>query len=167
MTQGFIPTSGKEWRKAREEGFPFRLDSGRMVRLRPVSLAALIRRGDIPNLLIPVVADMLWRKSRTDDRTAEQMAADDSAEEEKWFFDLSGVIIRDCLVAPRVVDNPQADDEISLDDISFSDQLAIYRFAKLPAEVLEMFLPQQNGDVATLPAGEDIQPTPQPTGAGG
>lgn len=153
MTE-LTPTSAAAWRRAREEGYAFTLPSGKVARLRPVALDALIRSGKVPNLLIPVIARMLWETTGEGDmRTTEER----EAEEKAHFIDLVSMIVPAAMLSPRVVDNPKATaDEISLDDLHFGDKLAIYRLARLPAEVLDNFSTGQTGAVEPLPDGEDV-----------
>ena len=64
------------------------------------------------------------------------------------------IIATAALLEPRIVDDPQADDEIALDDLDFGDRTAIYMIAKQPLEVLHRFRLQQEGTMATVENGQ-------------
>ena len=51
-------TSGKEWRREREEGRLEELPSGKLVLLNKIRLRDFITRGEIPNPLLPIVVGM-------------------------------------------------------------------------------------------------------------
>ncbi len=160
MSEELTVTPATEIRRPREEGYLFTLPSKRVVRLRPVQLGALIRRGKIPNLLIPVVAKMLWTEALdTDERTQEERLADDK----KAFLDLVEYIAPEAMIYPRIVDEPKLDDEVSLDDFPFGDQYAIYTLAKMPAEVLDNFPGSVKGrTIQPIPDGNEVQPATEP-----
>jgi hypothetical protein len=154
-------TPATAWRQEREVGFLYTLPSGRVARLRPVSLAGLIRTGKIPNLLIPIVARLLWAQvGQIDARPAEVK----EAEEQAHFIELVAAIVPAAVLYPKIVDNPQAQDEISIDDLTFADQLALYTIAKMPAEVLELFRQEQSATLANLPKSEAISTIAEPVG---
>lgn len=149
------PTPASEWRRPREQGYTVILRTGKVVTLRPVALDRLLAAGKVPNLLLPVVTAILWSQVGVHDRmTPEEIAA----EEDKYRLELINLVVPAALVYPRLVDNPQADDEIGIDDLPFGDKLAIYTLAKLPAEVLGNFCEKQDRDVEPVQASEVIQP---------
>jgi len=149
------PTPGNEWRKPREEGYVIKLiTSGNTVRLRPVALDMLIASGSIPDILTPAAAKILW-----DGPDAGLIAARSEIDHE--FIDLVNVVVPAAMLYPRVVDTPQADDEISLDDLDFSDKVAIYQLAIQPAAVLRRFRDQQATDVELVRDGQDDEPAPE------
>jgi len=146
------PTSGSEWRKPREDGYVIKLvTSGNSVRLRPVALDMLIATGSIPDILTPAAAKILW-----DGPDAGLIAERNEIDRE--FIALVNTIVPAAMLYPRVVDTPQADDEISLDDLDFSDKVAIYQLAIQPAAVLRRFCDQQKADVEPVHDGQDDEP---------
>ena len=142
------PTRGREWRKPREEGFVIDLPSGNAAKLRPVALDRLVLAGRIPDLLSPVAAEALWVQT-----TESEMKG--KGDLLKNYTELVNLIVPLALVEPRISDNPTADDEISLDDIDFTDKVAIFQVATQPAAVLKRFREQQAGSLDAVHDGEN------------
>ena len=134
------PTSASEWRKAREVGEVVQLMSGKWIRLRPVSLDRLIMSGKLPDLLTPVAARTLWIE--TDLETIGEQA-----ELARSYTELVNTIVPLAVMEPKIVENPQEDDEISLDDIEFRDKVAIFQLATQGAEMLKSF---REGQISAL-----------------
>lgn len=144
---GVTPTSGRAWRKAREEGYIITLPSGNVAKLRPVALDVLITSGKLPDLLTPIAARTLWTED-SPQKIAEQ------AELAQGYAELVNVIVPAAFLSPRIVDSPQADDEISLDDLDFTDKVAVFNLCTAPAAALETFRNQQAANVDTLRNGK-------------
>jgi len=83
-----------------------------------------IERGEIPDPLSAAVAEMLSGKSK-------DIADFDNF---KQFASLAAFVCRQAFVSPRIVDDPQADDEVSILDIDFADQR--YVFNKAQSEIV-------------------------------
>lgn len=145
----FKPTSGATWRKPREEGEVVTLPSGNVARLRPVALDQLIISGKLPDLLTPIAAKSLWTETDT-------ASIGDQVETAKGFAELVNLVVPLAMLTPRIVADPQADDEISMDDIEFSDKIAIFQLATGGSTVLRAFRERQEADVDALPDSEDI-----------
>jgi hypothetical protein len=133
---GVTPTSGREWRKAREEGYVITLPSGNAIRLRSIALDTLILSGKLPDLLTPVAARSLWT---FDDGGA----IADETEMAKNYAELIHLIVRAGVIEPRIVENPEADDEISMDDLEFNDKVFIFNACIAPAAALQNFRDKQ------------------------
>lgn len=145
------PTSGQQWRKAREVGETIRLPSGNIATLRPVPLDQLMLSGKIPDLLTPIAARSLWAETDTSNIA-------DQVETAKGFAELINLIVPLAVLRPRIVDNPQSDDEISLEDIDFSDKIAIFQLATGGSQTLSLFRKGQEADVEPVSDGEDVRP---------
>jgi hypothetical protein len=116
-----------------------------------VAVDALLAAGRIPDLLSGVAAKTLWVE--TDTATiAEQ------AETAKNFADLINLIVPLAMLEPQVVDRPEGDNEIALEDIEFADKIAIFQLATGGSTVLKSFREQQARAVAPVSDGESIQP---------
>lgn len=148
------PTNGKQWRLDREKGtlitFPF---SGFSARVRSIDASIIAVMGRIPDGLTPLVAAGL--ESRTGDEagdslkdTFEQM---DKAERFKMQAEFALHACRCGFIEPRIVDNPQGDDEISIDDVHPLDALFYVRWLNRAAGDLDFFRPQQDSDVESVP----------------
>lgn len=153
----FKPTSGATWRKPRTEGEVVTLPSGNVARLRPVALDQLIISGKLPDLLTPIAAKSLW--TETDTSTIA-----DQVETAKGFAELVNLVVPLAMMEPRIVADPQADDEIAMDDIEFSDKIAIFQLATGGSTVLRAFRERQEANVDAVPDSEDVRPaTEQPS----
>lgn len=141
------PTSGAVWRRPRMEGVVIPLPSGNICRIRPVALDVMITSGKLPDLLTPLAAKTLWTELDTDQ-------IGDVAEMATGMAELFGTVCRAAFIEPRIVDSPEADDEISLEDIDFADKAAVFQLAIQPAKVLEGFRQQQTRDVEPVRDGE-------------
>ena len=143
------PTSGKVWRRPREEGYVITLPSGNSARLRPVALDTLLASGEIPDLLMPLVTAMLFEDKPEDEEQVEvkpDLVGDTVG--------LIALVVRASFLEPRVVDEPQADDEIALADISAEDKGAVFSLANQPARVLAGLSERQAQGLDTVSDGE-------------
>lgn len=152
MTEPVKPTSGRDWRKLNEETIITVLPySGMVVEMGRAQLDQLLLTGKIPDVLTPIVADVLWA-------SIGQGRAQDEIQAEKRFFELVNAVVAACLLNPRVVSNPTQDDELAISDIDFADKLIIYKLATQPLAVLHRFRQGQTPDVDALQQGDDLQP---------
>lgn len=152
MTETLKPASGRDWRKLREtHSITVLPSSGMVVEIGRAHLDQLLLAGKIPDTLTPIVAEVLWV-------SAGNGRAHNELEAEKAFLELLNAVTTAALVNPRVVPNPTEEDELSIDDIEFSDKLTIYRIATQPLAVLHRFRQKQEADVDAVPEGDDLQP---------
>lgn len=147
-------TQASEWRRPRQEGYVITLPSGFKARLRPVALDMLILSGKLPDLLTPIAAKSLWTETDT-------AAIGDQAELAKGFAELINIVVPAAMMYPLVVDDPQAENEIGLEDIDFSDKTAIFQLVTQPAEVLRRFCDQQTAGVESLLYSKNDMPAAQ------
>lgn len=153
MTEQIKPTSGRDWRKMNEATITTVLPySGMVVELGRAQLDQLLLAGKIPDVLTPIVSDLLWVSVGQGKRTQDEIEAD------KRFFELVNTVTTACLLNPRVVDNPTQDDELAIGDIDFADKLIIYKLATQPLAVLHRFRQGQTPTVDSVPEGDDLQP---------
>lgn len=165
------PTTGVEWRKPREQGYLQVLPSGNRAMLRPITPAALMAiMGEIPDHLTPIVQEMIFggiRNAQIDAliQAMTPTAARDSLSKAAQGVEFANTLCKIAFVEPKVVDQPQADNEISPDDIELADRYFVLTIAMQPLEVLRSFRFKPLADVAPLPDSADVQPTPeQPSG---
>jgi len=133
-------TSATEWRKAREQGEITELPSGKVAALRPLSLLGLVKRGSIPDPLSQLVTEMIAGE--------EKVVV--NLELFQSFGELLDLICIVAFVNPKIVDNPQADDEISVEDLDFDDQLFVFNLVQSEVNLTKPFRPEPPGDVETL-----------------
>lgn len=142
------PTTGKEWRTPREEGYLIILPSDNVARIRPVALDVMISSGILHDELTPLAAKTIWTEIDVD-----KIA--DVTEMATGMAELFGVVCKAAFLEPKIVDDPTEEDEISLDDLSFEDKASVFQLAIQPARVLEKFRDKQARDVAPLPDSKD------------
>jgi hypothetical protein len=132
-------TPAKEMRWLREEGAFVRLPvSGWVVKVRTVTPDRLLRLGNMPDVLTSFVVNMVYGKL---DRNAvfDFLAPKERAEEAAAMLESLRVVCEASLVHPRLVLEPVADDEISIDDLEVADRGWIFRLAFAPADALLPF----------------------------
>jgi hypothetical protein len=167
MTQlnGAHATNGREWRQLREqlkeEGVLYQLPSSmNWIRLRLVSIDALMLAGRIPDFLTPLAASVLWQPKWITQDEAQKILED--AKSAREYIELINIIVPAAMMEPRIVDNPQADDEISLDDLDIHDRFHIFNLAKQPQGWLHRFRHEQAANVEPVHDSEAEQPATEP-----
>ena len=151
-------TSGKAWREAREIGFAIRFPSGNVARIRPMEVDFFILNGRMPDDLAEEVVKLINGNSVKLELPAVQVV---DTVRDQWVPFLNQ-LCKYAFISPKVVDTPQADDEISVDDIAYTDKVVLYRMFGFPAQVLRKFREKQTGDVAVVESQSDNVPAPQP-----
>jgi hypothetical protein len=162
------PTLGVEWRKPREQGFLKVMPSGNKAYLRPITPAALMEHmGEIPDHLTPIVSEMIFG-GITHAKVLQLVdamgvdAAQDSLKRAARSVEFANTLCKIAFVNPKVVDNPQAEDEIAPGDIELADRFFVLTLAMQPVEVLRSFRWEQSADVEDVPDSQDPEPAPQP-----
>ncbi len=161
-------TSGVEWRALREQGVLIQLPSGFYARLRPVSIEQMIAGGEIPDLLTPLVTKMFLDGADSVDLETflVQKGPDKALAEIGQMTRLMDAICVAAFVQPRIVDNPQADDEISIDDLDITDKSAVFHRVQQPTAVLRRFRLEQTADVEAVSDGENAGAEAEPVVGG-
>lgn len=152
-------TPAAEFRRMREEGVPQTLLSGRKVRLRTVTPDRLLRSGKVPDILTPLVTKMLFEDVANEELNAFIAPRQQQAQNLEMIESLN-IVCQAGMLYPRIVDDPQAEDEISIDDLSLADRGWVFKLVFQPAEVLSRFRLESLGDVEAGPdGGGDEQPS--------
>lgn len=157
----FNISSGKAMRQAREsvqDGVPLILPSGFTVRVKAISLATCVKLGYIPDGLTQHVVDAFNGKIAEADAVEEIKDLAEAKEELGYWEHLC----RHCLVEPRVVDDPQADDEISIEDLELVDKQHIAAVVLRPANMLRPFCEQQNAVMESVFTQPEVRAATQP-----
>lgn len=149
-----VVTSGTEWRRAREKGELVELPSGKVARLRPISLLSLMKRGRIPDPLSAVISEMIGGKTKKGI----------DLETFQGFAELLELVCREAFVEPKIVDEPGADDEIGAMDVGFDDQLFVFNHAQGEIQLMRPFRSERAGDVEAAHGSEDVPVEAQPDG---
>lgn len=135
-------TPASEFRRIGREGLVVTLESsGRVVRLRSVQLMRMLTAGKIPDPLTDYVASLVYGGDEDDERTAVEKAKDWQA-----YLDL---VVTAALMHPRVVDNPQGEDEIAIEDLEYAELVEIHGWARNPLDAVRPFRGEQAQPVYT------------------
>lgn len=153
-------TPAAEFRTMREQGVLQALGSGRKVKMRAVSPDKLLHGGRVPDILTPLVVKMLKGTVSNEEITDFYAKERDEIADMLAMIESVNIVCEAALVYPRVVANPEGDDEISIDDLPLQDRFWIFHLALQPAEVLSRFRLESLTDVDT---GTDGEGNEQPT----
>lgn len=134
-------TSGKQWREKRAEGVEITLPSGHVARIRPVSMRAFLNLPTIPDTLTPIVRKAVFGDS------ADKLNPEDNEK----LHDVLDHLCRYAFVSPRIVDDPQADDEIGIEDLDTTDKWAVYAMLDKAAHEMRSFRFEQARAVESVP----------------
>lgn len=142
-----LPTI-EELRRAYEEGLPQRLLSGIEVKMRPVQADKLLMSGKVPDILTPLVMNMLFPPKQAEpgpetfpDEIGDYIAKPrDDTKEALEFIRSVDVVCEAALIDPTIVPY-----------LSLGDRLWIFRLAFYPAEVLSTFRLEPTPNVGLTP----------------
>jgi hypothetical protein len=138
-------TSGRTWREAREKGIELTFPSGNVASIRPVEIDFFVRVGHVPSALTQTVSDVIDGKPFNRHIAPSQLLED----KQEWVKFLNQLATF-AFVTPRVVETPEAEDEISINDISYADKLLLWVFFTRPANLLRNFRDEQEKLVAPV-----------------
>jgi hypothetical protein len=150
--QAMGATPASEWRKARQEGVPVELPGGRVVVIRPVNMSTFLRLGTIPDTLTPLVEKFVVNGGGSD--ALNTLTTDEALH----LVDIYDAFAMTCLLYPRMVDDPKADDEIGRDDMSDQEKQFLFSLMGLPSAALANFRPQQTSAVDGVGGGTGNSP---------
>lgn len=140
-------TSGRAWRKDREEGTLLTLPvSGNVARVRSIDATIVAMTGRIPDGLTPIVVAALEGKSPD-----EEFDKLEKVERFKKQVEFAYVVCRVAFTEPRIVDQPSTDDEIAQDDLHPLDALFVVRWLNRAAGDLDFFRSEQDQHVESIP----------------
>ncbi len=114
-----MATSGRAWREKNQEEVT--LPSGNVALLRRPDMMALATEDDAPNVLAGVVVAAMQGQDM------KQLEIKPTGL--KDLVALLNKIARAAFVSPKIVDNPQGEDEIALADVSLADKSWILTWA--------------------------------------
>lgn len=160
MTELREVTSGRTWRQPREEGFVKVLPSGNVARLRPVDMSVLLESGEIPDILTPMAVSAIM-----DGADTEKLAnPDDLAKHTTEMIRFFNLVCKAAFLEPRIVEVPQNDDEINIEDVELSDRSFVYALVTQPVEVLRSFRLSETPDVDPVSDSQDDGAAPERVG---
>ena len=153
-------TTRREWLEARSKGIEITLpDYNDTVAIRPMDAMYFFKAGKVPDFLAGTVQKILNGEAAklppfpTDEKTSEWLT---------WLDEL----VTYTFVSPKVVENPHADDEIGIDEISYTDKLFIYTLFARPAAFLREFHKQQIKSLSPVDAAKNNGHLTEPVVAG-
>lgn len=132
-----------ELRKIYEEGLPQTLLSGIEVYMRPVRADVLLASGKVPDILTPLVINMLFPPKREADEFVDEVGdfvskPRDETKEALEFIKAANVVCEAALIDPSIVPY-----------LSLSDRLWIFKLAFMPVAVLSTFRIKPRRNVET------------------
>lgn len=159
-------TPAAEFRRVRTQGEKITIPStGRIVRMRTVKPAYLLRLGKIPDPLAELVIRLLYGQLTNE----QYQAFFDLQERKEHAVDLAEslrVVCTAALIDPVIVDEPQAGNEIHIDDLEDGEQRYIFDLALLEATALSRFRQQQAANVDVVSPSEVHAEQAEPVAAG-
>ena len=146
-------TSAREWRarakRLREGGEEITLPSGLTARVRNVPVGLFALHGNIPDSLSPIIAEMIGGSPQSVVQHNPMLLLQAQ-------YSLMNQVAKFAFVSPRIVDEPQGDDEIHIDDVDDDDKAALMGLLGLPAQQLATFCAQQSASVESVRVGGEI-----------
>lgn len=149
------PTLGSQLRQMREQGVVLPFPSGNNYRVRTVGAARLLRRANLPNILLSFVMNAIYQGVSAEKIDA-FMSMNEQEQHALAFLESLRVCCEVVFLEPRIVENPMADDECSIDDIVLADQAWAFDLAFGFARELRPFRPQQEADVGRVVELENV-----------
>lgn len=159
------PTSAAAWKKGKTEGLLVRVPSGNTALIRTPGLEVFVRKGTIPNALIPLIQKSLKTgKEPTEDELAEVLGDDEGLDK---IIDLAENVLVEVCIDPKVLpapvdeegnrlpdDHPDRDpDVLYADDVDFLDKMYIFSVATGGPSQMEAFRKQSGLDVGPVQSG--------------
>jgi len=147
-------TSVSEMRAKRAQGVELKLpDYDDVVRIKPMDATTFVKLGRIPDYLSETVRQLIDGEATT----VRVPPKEDMDKFRLWLDDL----VMDVMVEPKVVRTPLDEDELGIDEISYSDKLYIYSWFGQPARVLRSFRTDQVKSLAIVGAAKTNGTIPQ------
>jgi hypothetical protein len=146
-------TTASKRREVREQGIEIQFpEYGDWVAIRPMDETFFFKHGMIPDFLGPTINEMIGTG---------QAKLPSAEKNEEWLTWLNN-LVKWAFVSPKVVDEPHNDNEISIDDVGYTDKVFLYGLFGRPANVLRAFRDSQRKPVATVDAAKDNGRAPEP-----
>lgn len=152
------PTSGKAWRRSRLAGELVKLPSGNVARLRRPDLLDMVMSGQVPDSLTPIVEKAFFEAPDEQSREETGRAFVQEAGL-AGFNELLRLICQAAFLEPHIMDDPQAEDEISYGDLDFADKMFVFTWAAGEVADLEKFPTEPDGGVEPVHVGEGLRET--------
>lgn len=162
-TQDLKPTPINEWKKS--AATPVELPSGKFMRIRRMSMTALMATGKLPNSLLSIVQSAVAKGVGMDgmeDQMQDIISDTDKLREMAKFMSDLVVMVS---VEPKVHPEPQnetdrRDDLLYADEIDEQDKSYLFALVTGGTGNLEQFREAANANVVALSGREDMELSP-------
>lgn len=149
-------TPASHWRKNYEDGIEVEMPDGAIVRMRPtIDTTYLIATGLIPDGLTAIALEGLNFDSK------DKNAVKSLSENVKRLNELYKIVCTETWIHPRIVDNPQTDDEISFAWVTKEQKEVTWNLINRPISEWRVFLSQLAASLELVPNGTTDTATPQ------
>jgi hypothetical protein len=155
QAEQLLATSGAAMRQLREKGVVLTFPSGYSYRVCMPGAAGMLKRGNLPNPLLAFVVDAFYN-GMTPEKYQTFLSAKDRAEDVLATLDALKVVCEAMFMEPRIVDEPQSDDECTIDDVPIDDREWAFRMMFYPVKEVHPFRGEQKVDVASVPETQDV-----------
>lgn len=150
-----LVTSGAKLREMREQGVVLVFPSGNYYRVRNPTAAGLLRRGNLPNVLLTFVLDAFYNGG-TQEKVDQFLSLAEREEGALALIDSFRVVCEEMFMDPRIVANAEAENEATIVDVPVADQIWAFQLTFLAAEELYPFRRQPPADVVSVPEPENV-----------
>jgi hypothetical protein len=135
------------------------LPSGDTVVLRGVGFDTLLLTDRVPDFLTPLVVNAV------NGSQVPLPSVEEDVEKTKEMAQFINLVCELAFVSPRIVPTPQAEDEISMDDLDMIDKrFVFFNVLGKPTRWLNSFRHEQAQDVGGVGDGEGLPDTTEPIG---
>jgi len=136
------PTSAAAWKSKSAEGTLLTVPSGNTCLVKPIGLAAFMKKGVIPNGLIPLIQDSIKKGGVPEDVNIESILEDEGKLQQ--ILELADSICVDAVLDPKVAPAPAEGEDrdpnvLYVDEVDFNDKMFIFNFVVGGTADLEQF----------------------------
>jgi len=146
-------TPAQTWKKEYQEGVEVTLDSGKVVRVRPVGFDTFITYGGIPDQLTPHVEALL--KAQSTGKAAEELLG--NLEDFQAQNTIINLFCITCIIEPKfslAEPGTEAEDEVSIHLLSDSEKVQIYTLLGRSTAQIKEFFRKQEKSVESVPVSK-------------
>jgi hypothetical protein len=157
MAKQLQPTLGKVIRDKHNQGAVVPFPSGNNYRVQRPTAGQLLRRGDLPNPLMAFLLNVFY-EGATPQKVDNFLATQERRESAVAVVDSFRIVCEAGFLEPRIVAQPQTDDEVTIDAIPEQDQAWWFRATFLGVDAFRPFPSQQETGVDSVPEVKDTPP---------
>lgn len=146
-----MANSAEEWRKAREQGLPYQFPSGLEADIRPVEIDFFILHEEIPDLLAPLINEIISGKPYKMDLPP----MEELEKKTEWLKFLND-LCKFAFVNPQCVEKAAGEKlgatEITAADVPYVDKYALFLKFANPSSRIKSFRKEQTESLETVGA---------------